>query len=65
MWKWEAFRIKRLNKLVGGEKSKRPMLTLNLLFIVNSKTERLAVWNEEIVDGKRALCIEDVFDMVL
>ena len=41
------------------------MLTLNLLFIVNFKTERLAVWNEEIVEGKRALCIEDVFDMVL
>ena len=43
----------------------RTMLTLNLLSIVNSNIERRDVWNEEIVDGKRALCMEEVFDIVL
>ena len=41
------------------------MLTLNLLSKVNSKTEWLAVLNDDIVEGKRVLCIDEVLDMVL
>ena len=41
------------------------MLTFNLLLIVNSKTEIFAVLKEDVVEGKRALCIEEALDMEL
>ena len=41
------------------------MLTLSLLLKVNSKTVWLAVLKEDIVEGKRVLCIDEVLDMVL
>ena len=41
------------------------MLTLSLLCKVYSITEWFAVWNDDIVEGKRAFCMEDVFDMEL
>ena len=54
--------------LLGKKSENKPnkvMLTLSLLLKVNSKTEWSAVLNEDIVEGKRVLCIDEVLDMVL